>query len=831
MVIATNQIRMAQVVEHPILADFNTQFAAKSDPSRYDAIFSSARETSINAFYLNQLQMDFYIPTSTALLLKNNLHDLPFTTHTTRSLLYSLKEQGKMGDDCFRFLHQKLNAQDFAWVYRYLYILMLYSKVAEAHDTLAVDPAFQFSSLASYSDRLIKHPLAVIAKEESSLQSLSRKQFLKKYLTEIGANPDCPIGAKEQITAILTSFDRSSFMAFLSQMEKTSELEKTCWRELHIDLSSYQGEEFFNQAYLRLKTQHYYKNCLQRVVTLRQSLERTEGHHLLSLSEKCKKAYNGFVHLLADSKNMALYSPTRFAALSGKARVEWQAINNAFSKAKDQYSHSFCACQSQTPPDQNKLSTWPFNPNPLIDLKPMQPVTAEQLRQKGISLAAFQENQKKTVAIIGCSWGGGHKAVCEGLSSHLSSIGYHSATFDLPEMLISEDSIRNCWITRLLGLDWSMGALFNGLLKRGAFALINFLRFAKSKLLSSFGYSDNELKIVLQSLLRLNPNAVITTYSANNESIIQACKILGIPCIHLATDIDTSVETRDKPPEFRHFKMGVPFNASEAIDPTLKVTTPEQRFISGPPIRHAFTLPRTAQDIPRLKAKWGIESNKKVVVISGGKNGAYSPYAEILAKKYAQTDPLQIPIHVVVICGSSNKDFQHHLEQNVAPITKMPMTIASSYSEEQMEELLSMASYGGALIGKAGGSTVFEAFSRGTRLLVDDVRPGLFSQGFHHFWITVIDRILRMLSFEKQMPWEKVNKDFAKKHGLADTFEEEYEFLPKLDKILNNNGYPVQTGIEIKSIEHTIPKVLQEMMHAAEWDLDAYRARASHRNL
>lgn len=838
MSVAETQARMAQVVEHPTLIHFNHDFAAASDLSRYDSIPTSERITSREAIYLSHLQLDEYIPTRIALLMKNNLQDAPFITHTTRSVLFELKQKGKIGEACFNFLHEKLNSQDFLGVFRYLYIISLYSKIQETHIARTSDPAFQLESPANYSNKLIKTTPHFIEIEEVKLQNQVRKQFLKEYFAQIRARSDCPRSVQQQIFTLLNTFEtlnpaqfRTQLILIVSEMEKISNLEGLCWKEFKSDLSAYFGEEFFNQAYLRLKTENYYKNCLTRVTLLKQSIERTQGSDLLAVSEKCKKSYNGCIYILGDSKNMPACSATRFSALTGKMRTEWQAINNSFNRAQGCHTHHLCACQVQSTANQNKLASWPFNPLSLVDLKPLAPIHPLQLQQRGISPAEFEENQKKTVAIFGAKWGGGHIEISRGIANNLSSLGYHPFTIDLPELMMPEDAVRNFSITRWLGASWSSVTLYEGLLKERAFAFINFILWLQSKLFSPFGYTDNEFKIILDYLLKLNPDSVITTNRTNHEAIIEACKILGIPYIHVATDVDTSLESRDKPTDFNHFKIAMPFDTPESINPILQTTTPEQRFTSGPPVRHAFTHTRTIQNIQEFKSKWGIDSNKKVVVITSGKNGAFSPYAEMLAKKYAGLETKDIPIHLVVICGGNNKDFKRHLEQDIAPHTKLPMTISLSYNEEKMEELMSMASYGGAIVGKAGGSTIFETFARGTRVLVDDVRSGLFSQGLHHFWITAIDNFLRLIGFAKQMPWEKINMDFAKKHGLADVFEEEKDFLSKLERTLDNDGCPVQLNVEVKNAEKTIPTTLRDMLAKAAADLQVHRARAVHKNL
>jgi UDP-N-acetylglucosamine:LPS N-acetylglucosamine transferase len=837
MVAPAAQTQRVEVIQHPTLIHFNAEFGTDSDLSRYENIRTQTRAISPEVVYLNQLQMGSYITSTRALLLKNNLHDIPFVTFTTRSILYELKQAGKISEGCFNFLHNKVNAREFVTVFKYLYIFMLYTQIAKKHDDRVTDPIFRFQSPSQYSDQLVKSPIHVIEKELNSLQQQYRIQFMREWLTQIGSRANCPGEAQREIFPAIAAMDSQNFTQFrihfltlLEKLQSTSELEKICWQEFQSTLIPFtSGNDFFEQAYLRLRTESYYKNCLSRVTTLRQSLEQTDNAGMLAVSEQCKKAYNGCIYLLQDSKNMPACSSMRFSALTGKMRTEWQAINNVFNRVQQQHAHRLCACQVQAPASQNEMAEWPFRSHTLISLKPAQPATTAQLQARGVDMPSYQQNQTKTVAVIGCKWGGGHMEVSRGIANNLTSLGYHAVSIDLPEILIGEDFVQNLFITRWLGKDWSTATLFEGLLKSKAFACINFLRWAQSKFFNSTGYTESSLKLVLEHLLKTNPDSVVTTYSAHNEVIIKACQILGIPCMHVATDINNEIETRNTPPDYQHFKMAIPFNATECINPILNTTTAEQRVVCGPPVRHDFTLQRSEQDILRMKQAWGIDLNKKVVVISNGKAGAHSPLPEILARKYANSRPEDVPIHLVVLCGKDNVQFKRYLEQNVATRTRLPMTV--ELFTEKMEELISMASYGGVVVGKGGGGTIFESFSRGARILIDNVRPSWLSQGFAHFVVTTIEMMLRWFGFKGQLPWEKVNMEFAKRNGLADVFKDERDFLPKLEQMLNNNNRPVPLNIEVKNVENEIPRVLREMLVKAQVHLDTQRAREIHRNL
>lgn len=839
MVTATNPIRHIQVVEQPVLESFCKDFGTQEDLSRYENIRIGQRAILPCVAYLNQLQMDAYLPARQTLLLKNNLHDQPFVTYTTRSILYELRQQNKMGEECFQFLHAKLNEADFATVFKYLYILMLYSNIAREHDTQNPDPRFHFLSVDHFSERLIKSSLHAVVKEEAKLQKQWRIHFLTKKLLEIASRTDYPAAARSEIFSVIGALNepdpalfRCRFLNFLKEMQQAPELEKMCWKELHEQLIPFKDADFFEQVYLRLKTESYYKNCLSRVTLLRQSLERTDTGVLVDLAEKCKKAYNGCVYLLGDNKSMPASSSLRFAALTGKIRNEWQLINNVFNRAQNHYRHHFCSCGVQLPASQNELADWPFNSHSLVPLKPAQPTTPDELRNRGVDLTAFQENQKKTVAIIGCRWGGGHMQTTRAIADTLAYRGYHPVTVDMPEILMSLDPVRNNFITKWLGQSWTTGTLFDGLLREKAFALINFLRWLGQKLSPITNQvNETELKPVLEHLLKVAPDSVITTYNAHNEPIIQACKILGIPCIHISTDIHNEIETRNIPPNYDHFKMSLPFAVRECTDPIQNTVRSDQQFISGPIVRQAFTRHRTEADIRSLKQAWGIDINKKVVIVSNGKTGAFSPYPEILAQKYAHTPSDEIPIHLVVLSGSDNISFQNHLTQRVVPHTKLPISIYPFVPEEKMAELMAMASYGGVLVGKAGGSTTFESIQLGTRILVDNVRSGMLSEGVLHFFVSGLEVILRKIGFRGQLPWEEINKEFGKKHGFSSEFQREEDFLGKLDELLNNNGLPVRSTLELKNFANELPRTLLSMQAQADAAPDTRTSRQIYHQL
>lgn len=809
---------------------FSSEFSAAKDLSRYRRLSTPNPITGSDIAYLNYMQINGFIPTKTALLLKNNNHDIAFMQQTLLTLIEDMHREKRIGTACREHLSSKLRVSQFSDVLEKLYVIMLYSQISSSHDDL-LDGTKKFETVYDYSDMLVKRNLETIAKEKRSLEKQHRVNYLCSWLVQLS------IQSKNQLNRDIEELYhdlknnpinlKPRLLTLIERMQTfSSPIESICLKELYEAVSTFSEAQVLDNLYLQLKTDDYYRECVSRVKHLKQDLSRVEPDALALLSRKIDRAYNGCVYLLKDSKNFMHYSQMRFSANIGKMRAEWQEIQGIFNRVNAVYSHKFCGCQGKNIQQPRILAEWPYMSNTLIDVNKIDPRSGESLREKGI-LQSHDKNQNRTVAVIGCEWGGGHREVSRGIANMLNQTGYHPVTVNLPDVLKSHDPVR-----KTLGENWSIARLFNALLSHKAYALINVLRSAGGGAPDPVT-EDQKLRLVLQHLLKINPSSIITTYSADNELIIKACNMLGIPCIHIATDIDSTIETRTTPPDFKHFYMGLPFDQPECIQPIQNTTTADQRVITGPPVRHEFTLPRTKEQIDALKKQWGIPLDKRVIVISNGKNGSTSPYPRMLAERYRNTAPNDIPISVVVLTGQGNIAFKDDLDRNVIPHTHLPMQTLAFANPQQMEELMAMASYGGGLIGKTGGGTFFEASTRGTRLCNDNLEPSLFSGGIAHFFVAIAEKIARMVGYPNQMVWEKANMDFGRKHGIVvGSIDDEREFFQQFDRMINNDGQPViSPGLKVANVEDELSKLLDRAYKKVNTDFEAHIARQEHDRL
>ena len=760
------------------------------------------------------------------------------------NLLFELRYSRTIGEQCFQKLHRDLNNYTIEEVLTPLYSVLLYAKLAEAHAQSSNNPLFQFTSSEEYSNRLIQlntYQLHAEAKKlESSFQSKQLASLLLNFRLREGIDQatiarTTELAARLEQSTPLSAQVQSEFKreltGYLQSMPPTlSRFEQLYLQGLLREVLSTRPDQLIPKLYSILATEEHLKRSIRSVRALNQTLQTSSAEDLRNSIAKCKRAYNGSVYLLRDFKNLPSLSPIRFYQLVGQMKTEWQKTNEIITRATGQLAHRLCSCQAALPPIQQRLAEWPFHSNSLINLTPEQ-INAihDPVSPVNVAAAIRNANHQKAVAVIGCDWGGGHLAATSSIVGNLAKLGYHSHTIDLPKVLVSEDPVRNNCLTRWLGKEWDVSWLFNNLLKEKAYACINFLR-GRSNGAPDPKVHQKKLTLTLNQLLTSAPDMVITTYSADNEVIFDACELLGIPCLHYTTDIDTSVETRTTPRESRHMKMAIAFNDPSMLARVGTTARPDQIVIGGPLVSHEFTTPRTRNDAVRLKQEWRIDANKKVVVISSGKNGGYSKYPEMLAKRYAQTNPQDIPIHLVVLCGANNEKFLNKLQRDVLPTTNLPISLFTSVPEEKMEELLTMAAHGGCLSGKSGGGTLFRAITRGTRLLIDNVKPGFSFQGATSTLIAIFEWILRMLGHKSQLPWEEINMTFAKANHFADSFNREEEFLGKLDQILAHDA-PAQMPFEVKNCETALEQTVASMIAAAENDIAIARIRRELRGI
>src|SRR5690606_20050982 len=140
-----------------------------------------------------------------------------------------------------------------------------------------------------------------------------------------------------------------------------------------------------------------------------------------ALQQKLVKLYQVFGHVLEEEKGY-MGSDTLYSQLYGKLKSQWKDISDKMQSfnRKEIPSHDLCGCINHKL-SKNSTRAWPS--------------TATSVVKANNYSAAHHKDQdhKKKVMCVTCSWGGGHRAVTSALEQYLGSKDFHFTAIDGPQ--------------------------------------------------------------------------------------------------------------------------------------------------------------------------------------------------------------------------------------------------------------------------------------------------------------------------------------------------------------------------------------------------------------
>jgi len=576
-------------------------------------------------------------------------------------------------------------------------------------------------------------------------------------------------------------------------IENAPPVEKICLQELCQMLAPLNGEAFKDKLEKNLEAEAFYQDCMGKF---------QQGGFALS-AEKCQKMFQAAIECLEAPCSKEL-SPTRFSWIKGEINKEWALIDKAAAKALHAVRHTYCGCHSVDKRGQDL---------PGLNLK-LTPIDARADNVEEDDL------QGKRFAVLGCDWGGGHRNAARGVGNIIAErMNGEVFTIDVPNhaLPLGKDPIHNSVLRRLYG---NVSGFCNEFAAHKAFALTNLIRDSGP---SKPDAGDDLVPFIVRRLLETRPDFVVTTYNRHNESIITACEILGLPCLHVMTDIDHTIHTRDKPREYRHFKVGL--TSDDAPNLERAHVTDEQRTVMGMPVRPQFYHPlENLQELAALKEKWGKQhgvdlSHKRILMLTGGENGIASPIPDLLAKTYKGKEP---PFHVFVLCGRNEQSRAALAAKNLPFLTPLGMQNA-----DQMRDLYALASGGGCVVAKAGGGTVGETLHMGVPILIDATPTPILGFGYKHALYGMANWIAEKMGAKRELPWEEVNGDYAIGKGMASRFTTGEEFLGQMDAWLKRDERPLVDRFKPVDFSKRLVQVVDQMLDDARRDPELRRRQKS----
>lgn len=281
---------------------------------------------------------------------------------------------------------------------------------------------------------------------------------------------------------------------------------------------------------------------------------------------------------------------------------------------------------------------------------------------------------KKSILIATCSFGTGHKQTAQALKGHLGN-GAHVTILDPTEY--GSDFVKETdWLYKIgkkFGKQWSCVKVFNWILAEQKYWMVNIENKIDSILCRVFEKQKNGVpkpargkdtgmkQLLRKRFLMERPDLLVTTYHMDLNPFIEVAEEMGIPLMHVPTDLDLKLgEVFGKnSPAYPHFKTFLPDNNKTTLETAnlldaekihSEIVDGKEPQVAGIALRPEFYIKRSAEEIAAIKKERGIDPEATVVLVLSGGNGQELPYPEMLmssesnGKKY----------HMIVVAGSNN---------------------------------------------------------------------------------------------------------------------------------------------------------------------------------
>lgn len=391
------------------------------------------------------------------------------------------------------------------------------------------------------------------------------------------------------------------------------------------------------------------------------------------------------------------------------------------------------------------------------DLETVKKLRSDESQTIGSLDNSAANLNKKSIVIIPCSFGTGHKTAANALKEQIGS-GANVKIIDPTDyekgFLVPETD----WVYQLgrfLGKEWSSTKAFNWILQEQKYWMINFENKMDKFIRGLFGMEgktgvaaaaqgkdSSPKRLIRLHFLMERPDLIVTTYHMDLNPLIEVAQELGLPLLHLPTDLDIKMKEvfGKKTPNYNHFKTFLPDNnpltmqTMEPLTPSFvhmeTKTNSTEKEVAGIAFRPEFYIERTKDEIAAIKKEKGIDPDATVVLISSGGNGQELPYPEMLlngpnnGKKY----------HMIVIAGgnkAAGDKLNRKLESGKHFITGSNPNVTLEVAEDPFvatqnspyfvggSELTRLHAIGDIAISKPGGLSLGEFLQTGVPIISD----------------------------------------------------------------------------------------------------------------
>jgi UDP-N-acetylglucosamine:LPS N-acetylglucosamine transferase len=634
---------------------------------------------------------------------------------------------------------------------------------------------------------------------------------------------------------------KASLLLFLGEKEKAAEstLERLYYKDMRKLVASLAKDADPIVVLAQgLKAQALYLQITQetRSFTTEMLKELSDSRKEHQLKIQAEKAYHLAALFLKDRTNFTFASPTEMSRQLGVMTRSFRKLDDRFSEIAGRPLHHLCGCHlvdtaEKADVAKKKLSSekelskqWPTLDGAMKSLV----VSPEVDRHHAETM------NQRAVMTFSCRLGGAHDVVQEAFTKRYATEGMHVYNVDgLEEILVQLDFLANLSkghpyvfkaLSKVTGYDFrTMPAFVGALMKYNKWGTLKLLQkmFNQEQTQEAI---EEQVDLLYRAMLERDPDLVMSSYTRSTLVLSEAARRNGVPMYNTATDFDpelVDITLRTGAPKNPHFVHALFVDTPKSrgfLNQTVELAEgsmlafpllQENQIVEGGfPVRASFYARPSKQQIAEIRKKWHVDPNAQVVVLLAGGFGVKNNYAEIIAKKYREAKPGELPnIHMFVICGSNTAEVER-LNKEIGPKTKqtIPITVQGWTNEEQLGELYSMATdtnkqghEGLVVSAKGGGGTVAELAAANVRLLANDRAP----------WV-----------------WEQFNLEvFTKEAGMGDVFSTDDQLFPRLLSMLQTPKQPKMRFDQIDSIGRSMA-LSADLIRKAEADAEFQKLRS-----
>jgi UDP-N-acetylglucosamine:LPS N-acetylglucosamine transferase len=428
----------------------------------------------------------------------------------------------------------------------------------------------------------------------------------------------------------------------------------------------------------------------------------------------------------------------------------FRELDNAFSKFSGKPLHRYCCCHVL---EENASKN---NPGLKSEISFLEDDTPSHYIPYPQKINDSDPLNGKSALVYSWSLGGGHDVVQASIGKALSEQGSHVYNIAIDNELKHLDII-----SKITCQKYTISNFINYLLRNNWSNTLNFIdklfggpeseadRQKKINSMINILKSRGNPDVSLACLLRLEVAMAKASYSQNIPFVLVAPD-LDVPLIGAS---DEDVEFLNQYEKYRHGTMVNDAHLNSRIQ-----VSPEKVSITGIPVRPSFLVKRSNVEIDQLREKWGIQPNKRLVVVMSGGNGGAKTIPEIVHNNYPLEEKAP-EIALFVVCGN-NPNLKTKLDTLFEG--NQNRKALGWTSEEDLGELYSIIAdertRGAVLSTKGGGGTVSEIVAAGVPALVNT---------------------------NLLISWEIENVNFLIRNKLALGFSNVNEITPKLAELLN----------------------------------------------